>query len=62
MPLRGTDSADPHRRDQQLFGDSAVPVPYRMGWELAVEEINAAGGLLGRKVEIIDRDDGWQAR
>ncbi len=40
---------------------SAIPqflVPYRKAWELAVEEINAAGGLLGRKVEIIDRDDG----
>ena len=32
-------------------------LPYRHGWELAVEEINAAGGLLGRKVEVIARDD-----
>jgi len=32
--------------------------PYRQGWQLAVEEINAAGGLLGRKVEVIARDDG----
>lgn len=32
-------------------------VPYRQGWQLAVEEINAAGGLLGRKVEVIARDD-----
>ncbi len=32
-------------------------VPYRKGWELAVEEVNAAGGLLGRRVEVIDRDD-----
>ena len=31
--------------------------PYRQGWQLAVEEINAAGGLLGRKVEVIARDD-----
>lgn len=31
--------------------------PYRHGWELAVEEINTAGGLLGRKVEVIARDD-----
>lgn len=31
--------------------------PYRQGWQLAVEEINAAGGLLGRKVEVISRDD-----
>ncbi len=31
--------------------------PYRQGWQLAVEEINAAGGLLGRKVEVVARDD-----
>ena len=31
--------------------------PYRQGWQLAVEEINAAGGLLGRQVEVIARDD-----
>ena len=31
--------------------------PYRQGWQLAVEEINVAGGLLGRKVEVIARDD-----
>ncbi|PKO43411.1 MAG: ABC transporter substrate-binding protein [Betaproteobacteria bacterium HGW-Betaproteobacteria-3] len=39
---------------------SAIPQftqPYRQGWELAVEEVNAAGGLLGRKVEVIARDD-----
>jgi len=32
--------------------------PYKKGWELAQEEINAAGGLLGRKLEIVSRDDG----
>lgn len=31
--------------------------PYKKGMELAVEEINAAGGLLGKKVELITRDD-----
>jgi branched-chain amino acid transport system substrate-binding protein len=31
--------------------------PYRQGWQLAVDEINAAGGLLGRKVEVVARDD-----
>jgi branched-chain amino acid transport system substrate-binding protein len=39
---------------------STIPqflVPYRKAWELAVEEINAAGGLLGRPVEVIARDD-----
>lgn len=31
--------------------------PYRKGWELALEEINATGGLLGRPVEVVSRDD-----
>src|SRR5438045_1577018 len=32
--------------------------PYKKGWELAIEEINASGGLLGKKVEVVSRDDG----
>jgi branched-chain amino acid transport system substrate-binding protein len=32
--------------------------PYKKGWQLAQEEINAGGGLLGRKLEIVSRDDG----
>ena len=31
--------------------------PYRKGWELAIEEVNAAGGIRGRKLEVISRDD-----
>lgn len=31
--------------------------PYREGWQLAVEEINAKGGVLGRMIEVISRDD-----
>ena len=31
--------------------------PYRKGMELAQEEVNAAGGVLGRKLEIVVRDD-----
>lgn len=39
---------------------STIPqflVPYRLGWQLALDEVNAAGGLLGRSVEVIARDD-----
>lgn len=39
---------------------SAIPQftqPYKQGWQLAVEQINAQGGLLGRQVEVIARDD-----
>jgi len=32
--------------------------PYRKGMEMAVEEINAAGGIAGRRLEVISRDDG----
>jgi branched-chain amino acid transport system substrate-binding protein len=32
--------------------------PYRKGMELALEEINASGGVLGRKLELVIRDDG----
>ena len=32
--------------------------PYKKGMELAVEEINASGGVLGRKIELVTRDDG----
>src|SRR5258708_14547054 len=31
--------------------------PCKKGWELAVEEVNAAGGVLGRKIEVVSRDD-----
>jgi len=32
--------------------------PYKKGFELALEEINAKGGVLGRKLEVVSRDDG----
>jgi branched-chain amino acid transport system substrate-binding protein len=31
--------------------------PYKKGMELAVEEVNAAGGVNGKKLELITRDD-----
>jgi branched-chain amino acid transport system substrate-binding protein len=31
--------------------------PYKKGWELAVEEVNKAGGINGRMIEVISRDD-----
>jgi branched-chain amino acid transport system substrate-binding protein len=31
--------------------------PYKKGWEMAVDEVNAAGGVLGKKIEIVSRDD-----
>ncbi|MFC0409882.1 ABC transporter substrate-binding protein [Roseomonas elaeocarpi] len=40
---------------------TAVPsftLPYRNAMNLAVDDLNAAGGVLGRKLELITRDDG----
>jgi branched-chain amino acid transport system substrate-binding protein len=37
---------------------AAFTHPYRNGWQLAVDEINAAGGVLGRQIDVISRDDG----
>ena len=42
---------------------TAVPaftLPYRNGWQLAVDEINAKGGVAGRKIEVVSRDDAGQ--
>lgn len=36
---------------------AANMVPYRRGTDLALEQINAAGGVLGRKLVIVQRDD-----
>jgi branched-chain amino acid transport system substrate-binding protein len=44
----------------EISSYSALPIgteAYRKGWELAVDEINQQGGLLGRPIEIISRDD-----
>ena len=44
----------------EISSYSALPVGtrgYRQGWELARDEINKKGGVLGRKLEIIARDD-----
>ena len=32
--------------------------PYKKGWEMAIDEINSAGGVLGKKLEVVSRDDG----
>jgi branched-chain amino acid transport system substrate-binding protein len=39
---------------------TAFTGPYRKGVELAIDEINAKGGVLGRKLEVIFRDDGFK--
>ncbi|MBR0830377.1 ABC transporter substrate-binding protein [Bradyrhizobium manausense] len=44
----------------EISSYSALPIGtrgYRQGWELARDEINGKGGVLGRKLQIIARDD-----
>jgi branched-chain amino acid transport system substrate-binding protein len=40
---------------------NAVTKPYRQGWELAQEEINRNGGVLGKRLETVFRDDNGNA-
>ena len=35
----------------------AFTLPYRNGWQLALDTVNTAGGVLGRKLEVVSRDD-----
>lgn len=39
-------------------GLPAFTEPYKKGWEMAVDEINAAGGINGNKLVVISKDDG----
>jgi branched-chain amino acid transport system substrate-binding protein len=55
----------PARSDEIKIGEinsySGLPAftePYRKGWQLALEEINAEGGVDGKKLVVISKDDG----
>ncbi len=36
---------------------SAFLGPYKKGWQMGLDEINANGGVLGKKLEVVSRDD-----
>ena len=36
----------------------AFTEPYKKGWQMAVDEINAAGGIKGNKLIVVSKDDG----
>lgn len=52
-------AADPVRIGDinSYSAEPAFTTPYRNGANLAIREINAAGGVLGRPLELISRDD-----
>jgi branched-chain amino acid transport system substrate-binding protein len=58
--LAGPAAAQDSIKIGELNSYKTVPAflePYRKGWELAVEEVNKGGGIGGRKLEVISRDD-----
>ena len=51
---------EPPIRIGEINSYKAIPAflgPYKKGWQLALEQVNAEGGVLGRKLEVISRDD-----
>lgn len=64
LPMLGLMPHGAQAQDKIIIGEinsytrlPAFTEPYRMGWTLAVEEINAAGGVNGKMLEVISRDD-----
>jgi branched-chain amino acid transport system substrate-binding protein len=58
--VRRAAAAEPIRIGE-INSYSAIPaftIPYRHGWQLALDEINASGGVLGRPLAVVSRDDG----
>lgn len=59
--LAGAAMAQSEIKIGEINSYSALPSftePYRKGWQLAVEQINAAGGIKGKKLVVISKDDG----
>ena len=46
------------RRGRPLHRGSSMGVSMRDGVRLAIEEINKSGGVLGRQLVAVERDDG----
>lgn len=64
LPMLGLIPAGVQAQDKIVIGEinsytrlPAFTEPYKKGWELAVEQINAAGGVNGKMLEVISRDD-----
>lgn len=64
LPLAGLTAGSSLAQDTIVLGEvnsytrlPAFTEPYKKGWQLAVEQINAAGGINGKQLEVISRDD-----
>ncbi len=61
QPSRRVRAESASIRIGEINSYSAIPaftLPYRNGWQLGVDQVNAAGGVLGRRLEVVSRDDG----
>ena len=59
-PAAQAKDKEPPIRIGEINSYKAIPAflgPYKKGWQLALEQVNAEGGVLGRKLEVISRDD-----
>ena len=64
LPLTGLIAGQSFAQETIAIGEvnsytrlPAFTEPYKKGWQLAVEQINAAGGIDGKHLEVISRDD-----
>ncbi|MCG7519926.1 ABC transporter substrate-binding protein [Ruegeria sp. Ofav3-42] len=64
LPLAGLTAGPSLAQETIVLGEvnsytrlPAFTEPYKKGWQLAVEQINAAGGIDGKQLEVISRDD-----
>ncbi|MBO1112457.1 ABC transporter substrate-binding protein [Bordetella petrii] len=60
LPAAHAKNGAPPIRIGEINSYKAIPAflaPYKKGWQLALEQINAQGGVLGRPLQVIWRDD-----
>jgi len=60
LPAAHAQNDAPPIRIGEINSYKAIPAflaPYKKGWQLALEQINAQGGVLGRPLQVIWRDD-----
>jgi len=60
LPAAHAKTEAPPIRIGEVNSYKAIPAfldPYKKGWQLALEQVNAQGGVLGRPLQVIWRDD-----
>lgn len=57
FPAHGDESSIKIGEMMSYTGAPEFSYPFRNGWQMALDDFNAQGGVNGRKVEVISRDD-----